>query len=70
MIDHILTNQELGLLIELLESENRRLLLEIRHTDARTLRSELVERARTVERIIERFKLKQEELQPSGSAHQ
>ena len=65
MIDGILTNNELGLLIELLEAEHRRLLPEIHHTDSRAMRKDLVERARSIERIVERFKQKQEENHPA-----
>lgn len=66
MIDGILTNRELVLIIELLEAEHKRLLPEIHHTDSRLMRHDLVERARNVERIIERFKQIQEETKASA----
>jgi hypothetical protein len=68
MIDGILTNKELVLIVELLEAEHKRLLPEIHHTDSRLMRHDLVERARAVERIIERFKTIQEESKASVAA--
>jgi hypothetical protein len=63
MIADILTNQELGVVLELLAAEHKRILPEIHHTDSRQMRKELVSRARTVDRLIERFKEKLEEVQ-------
>ena len=42
MIDHLLTDEELELLIEVLDAEHKRLLPEVRHTDSRVLRRQLV----------------------------
>ena len=59
MIDHLLTDEELELLIEVLDAEHKRLLPEVRHTDSRVLRRQLVGRARALERIIERLKTRE-----------
>ena len=62
MIADLLTNQEMELMIEVLDAEHKRLLPEIHHTDARSMRKELVERTRAIERIVERFKEKLEDV--------
>jgi hypothetical protein len=49
-----LTDQELAVIAELLESERARLLVEIRHTDHRSFRDELRHRLALVERLLER----------------
>ena len=46
-----LDSEETEILAELLESERAKLLVEIRHTDHRSYRSELRERLEIVERI-------------------
>ena len=46
-----LSSAELEVLAELLESERAKLLVEIRHTDHRSYRTELRERLETVERV-------------------
>jgi hypothetical protein len=56
MIDHLMTDKEVELLLQVLSAEHNRILPEIHHTDSRILRKELVERARTVERLMERFR--------------
>ncbi|HTQ55071.1 MAG TPA: hypothetical protein VMI94_11460 [Bryobacteraceae bacterium] len=48
-----LNSEETEILAELLESERAKLLIEIRHTDHRSYRSELRERLEIVERIQE-----------------
>lgn len=55
MIDHLLTDKELDLVLELLEAESRRLLTTTRHTDTRSMRQSIQKRERTVDRLIERF---------------
>jgi len=45
MIDHLLTDGEVELVIEVLDAEHKRLLPEVRHTDSRVLRRQLVGRA-------------------------
>jgi hypothetical protein len=67
MIDNLITNQELELLLEIVESERRRLLPEIRHTDTRLMRTDLQLRLRTIERLIERFAGKRLEIQQAGT---
>jgi hypothetical protein len=47
-----LTGEERTVLGELLEAEQARLLIEIRHTDHRTFREELRRRLEIVERVI------------------
>jgi hypothetical protein len=59
MIDHLLTDGEVELVIEVLDAEHKRLLPEVRHTDSRVLRRQLVGRARAVERIVERLKTRE-----------
>jgi hypothetical protein len=49
-----LTDQELELLTDLLESSRTRLLVEIRHTDHRSFRGQLAERLDLVERLLQR----------------
>jgi len=61
MIDHLLTDGEVELVIEVLDAEHKRLLPEVRHTDSRVLRRQLVGRARAVERIVERLKTREME---------
>ena len=48
-----LESEDLALLKELLESEQDRLLVEIRHTDHRSYRDQLRQRLALVERLIE-----------------
>jgi hypothetical protein len=68
MIDQLMTNKESELLIEVLGAERRRLLPEIRHTDARQMRSELQVRLRTIDRLIERFAQKQVDSKDAAQA--
>lgn len=56
MVSHLLTDKELELVIEVLEQESQKLSTETRRTDARTLRKEIRERERTVDRIVERLR--------------
>ena len=51
----ILTQKESELLQELLESDRRKMLPEIRRTDAHAMRDELNRRLRTVDRLVERL---------------
>jgi hypothetical protein len=51
----ILTKKEADLLQELLESDRRKMLPEIRRTDTRAMRDELNRRLRTVDRLVERL---------------
>jgi hypothetical protein len=46
-----LSTEELTILSELLEAERNRLLVEIRHTDHRSFRSQLRDRLTVVERL-------------------
>ncbi len=48
-----LAGEELAVLNELLETEQARLLVEIRHTDHRSFRDDLRRRLEIVERLIE-----------------
>ena len=48
-----LASEELAVLDELLETEQARLLVEIRHTDHRSFRDDLRRRLEIVERLIE-----------------
>jgi len=48
------SNEELAVLAELLESAHARLLVEIRHTDHRAFRDELRKRLTVVEALAER----------------
>ncbi|HXK02659.1 MAG TPA: hypothetical protein VMS37_09675 [Verrucomicrobiae bacterium] len=48
-----LSDEELAILSELLESERARLLIEIRHTDHRVFRDELRHRLAVVESLAE-----------------
>jgi hypothetical protein len=50
----LLSNPELDLILELLEREQKRLPVEIRHTDAHKFRTDLRERLATIESLIER----------------
>jgi hypothetical protein len=52
-----LTEEELQILTELLESERVKLLVEIRHTDHRSYREELRRREELVEQLAERIRL-------------
>ena len=61
----ILTKQEAELLRELLESDRRRMLPEIRRTDGHAMRDELNRRLRTVERMIERLHHPEDEPSPA-----
>lgn len=56
MIDLSLTNQELDLMVELLESESRRVAIEARRTHAHEPHEELRNRERTLDRLLERFR--------------
>ena len=51
-----LTSEEIAVLVELLESESAKLLVEIRHTDHRSYRTELRSRLEVVEHLLERCK--------------
>ena len=55
MVGHILTDKELDLMLELLQTESTRLAIEARRTDGLTLRKEIRERLRSVDRISERL---------------
>lgn len=69
MIDHLMTDKEVDLLLQVLTAEHNRILSEIHHTDSRMMRRDLVERARTLERLIERFRQKEADAQnPSPTA--
>jgi hypothetical protein len=48
------SNAELGLLLELLECDQKELFKEIRHTDTRKFKNDLQARLATVESLIER----------------
>jgi hypothetical protein len=48
------SNAELGLLLELLECDQKELLKEIRHTDTRKFKNDLQARLAMVESLIER----------------
>jgi hypothetical protein len=63
-----MTNKESELLLEILGAERRRLLPEIRHTDARQMRSELQTRLRTIDRLIARFEQTQSEARGNATA--
>ncbi len=52
-----LSAEELAILLELLESERARLLVEIRHTDHRAFREELRRRLTLVEGLLERCRV-------------
>jgi hypothetical protein len=49
-----LNSEELAVLVELLESERAKLLIEIRHTHHRSFRDELRHRLALVEDLVER----------------
>lgn len=49
-----ISDPELELIIELLERDQRKLLVEIRHTDAHKFRDDLRARLKTIESLIER----------------
>jgi hypothetical protein len=68
MLDQVMTNKESELLLEILGAERRRLLPEIRHTDARQMRSELQTRLRTIDRLIARFEQTQSEARGNATA--
>jgi hypothetical protein len=55
MIDHILTDKEFELVLEVLEAESKRLAVEERRTDTHAMKKQLRERQRAVERIAERL---------------
>ena len=55
MIDHLLTDKELDLLLELLEAESKRLAVDARRTDARAMHEQIRERQRAFDRIAERL---------------
>ena len=50
-----LSEAQIELVLELLEEQQSRLLVEIRHTDTANFRLDLKERLRRVETLIERF---------------
>jgi hypothetical protein len=62
-----MTDVEVELVLEVLDSEHKRILTEVRHTDSRTLRKELVARARSLERIMERFRQNEIEAHAPGA---
>ncbi len=64
MIEHVMTNRELELLIQLLDTEAQRLPQEIHHTDAWEFKKELQKRLQTIERLTERFRQRLAELRP------
>jgi hypothetical protein len=68
MLDQVMTNKESELLLEILGAERRRLLPEIRHTDARQMRSELQTRLRTIDRLIARIEQTQSEARGNATA--
>lgn len=70
MIEHVMTDLELQLLIELLEAERGRLPHEIHHTDNRDFRHALYVRQRNVERLVERFRQMARDHQPPASVEQ
>jgi hypothetical protein len=49
-----LSGEEMAILAELLDTERDRLLIEIRHTDARSFREELRRRLEIIEHLAER----------------
>lgn len=51
-----LSNEELAILAELLDAERAKLLVEIRHTDHRSFRTQLRDRLAIIERLVERCK--------------
>ena len=55
MIDHILTNKELELVLELLEAESKRLSVDERRADTHGMKKELHERQRAVDRTAGRL---------------
>ena len=55
MLANLLTDKETDLLIEVLQAESQRLMIEARRTDAMAMRKAIRERLRTVDRIVERF---------------
>jgi len=55
MLDHLLTDQELDLVIELLSDESKRLAVDTRHSESNDMTRDLRARLRTVDRLIERF---------------
>lgn len=60
MIQHLaLTEAQLNLILELLEWEQKELLVEIRHTDTAHFRVGLKERQATVEAVLQKIKAPQ-----------
>jgi len=55
MIDHMLTDKEFELVLEVLQAESNRLAVEERRTDAHAMKKDLRERQRAVDRIAERL---------------
>ena len=55
MIDHLLTEKELELVLELLQAESRRLSVDERRADTHAMKKDLRERQRAVDRIAERL---------------
>ena len=60
MLEHaaqpVLTDQEWALLAELLEAEQRELPVEIRHTDSRAYKEQLLQRLRVVDGLMARLR--------------
>ena len=52
----VLTDQEWALLAELLEEEQRELAVEIRHTDSRAYRDQLIQRLKVVDSLVSRLR--------------
>jgi hypothetical protein len=50
------SSEEFAILAELLETERAKLLIEIRHTDHRTFRTQLRDRLAIIERLADRCK--------------
>jgi hypothetical protein len=50
-----LSGEELAILVELIEAERTRLLIEIRHADHRSYREELHQRSELVEKLLARL---------------
>jgi len=55
MFDHLFTDKEAELILELLQAEAQTVTTEARHTDTASVRKELHERLRTTKRLIQRF---------------
>jgi len=55
MIDHLLTDKELELVLEVLQAESKRLSVDERRADTHAMKKDLRERQRAVDRITERL---------------